>query len=269
MKTFLLTLLTLTVAFACGRHHNQDTNPHQDSPHHIIYNGVEATEGFAPYIVRMYLKHVNGSSADCVGSIIGDSWIVTAARCLRHKSYAVIYYGSNNRRSNIKHKVPKENFILHERSGDRPNYSHNIGLIRTPWPIEFSDKIAKIALPQFGDRYERIERRKFPGPMVCGWGPTMYTHRPQRLQCAKVPIISNEECDRQMHFKARQITNDEVFCSGLQRGESTCRGDSGAPFIDNNALVGIASFGGCGRFSGYVRVSHFLDWIYDRTGTPL
>lgn len=82
------------------------------------------------------------------------------------------------------------------------------------------------------------------------------------------PILSNHDC--LAIWQNSGIFQDENICLSAAGGRSACQGDSGGPFtvVDggNTLQVGVFSFisvYGCtfGTPSGYVRVTHFLDWI--------
>nr|AAQ91042.1 LRRGT00086 [Rattus norvegicus] len=91
------------------------------------------------------------------------------------------------------------------------------------------------------------------------------------LQKAKVPLVSNEEC--QTRYRKHKITN-KVICAGYKEGgKDTCKGDSGGPLsCKHNGvwhLVGITSWGeGCGqkeRPGVYTNVAKYVDWILEKT----
>ncbi|KRF97771.1 uncharacterized protein Dwil_GK27376 [Drosophila willistoni] len=230
----------------------------QKRPHTRIINGYTAEEGDVPYIVRLTL-----GNASCGGTIIGDTWILTAAHCLSGKLYATIYYGSNEKESNIFHRVLFHNFIIHELYEPLPNLRFDIALVRTP-RIEFSDTISQIALPAVSDRYDRMvdERAK-----VCGWGLISLTVIPEILECIDVRVITNEEC-----FKPNNeaIITDSLMCTGT----ATCFGDSGGPLVTDSLppkLIGIVKghFELCNANSVFTRVTSFLEWIHGKTNIPI
>ncbi|KRF97769.1 uncharacterized protein Dwil_GK27112 [Drosophila willistoni] len=280
MKT-LLAFLVFVVALARGHHDNIDRTQElkrgfnipddipdlfgrvHDFPEYIIYNGYEAAEGSAPYIVSLE-THNGTHTFVCGGSIIGDNWILTAAHCLTNRISAKIFYGSNYYgKSEISHTVGKENLIYHELFNPSISFSFDIGLIRTP-RIEFTDKISKIALIHFIDGDDKLVGLNTKS---CGWGYFRGTVRPERLQCMNVNVISNEECDK------RHIVSiyDDMLCTGRIDGKAVCDGDSGGPLVTLSnppILVGVNTFNErfCDGDSGYARVSFYLKWIQQITG---
>lgn len=108
---------------------------------------------------------------------------------------------------------------------------------------------------------------------VSGWGrrtengPT--SHLLRRLQ---VPNIRTQEC---VERSGVRLTAN-MFCAGYIEGrEDSCKGDSGGPLVtrykNTTFLLGIVSWGkGCaqpGHYGIYTRVSNYLDWIHNQTGT--
>ena len=96
---------------------------------------------------------------------------------------------------------------------------------------------------------------------------------PDKLQVAKLPIVSNDDC-RSMFSSAgyKKTIKPTVICAGLAAGgKDSCEGDSGGPLTvfdqDRRAwvLVGIVSNGiRCGEpnLPGiYTRLSKYLQWI--------
>ncbi|XP_006882345.1 PREDICTED: coagulation factor XI-like [Elephantulus edwardii] len=90
------------------------------------------------------------------------------------------------------------------------------------------------------------------------------------LQKAKVPLITNEEC--QERYRGHTITN-KMICAGYKEGgRDACKGDSGGPLSCKSEevwhLVGITSWGeGCAqkeRPGVYTNVVEYVDWILEK-----
>ncbi|KAM6153739.1 kallikrein-13-like isoform 2-T2 [Erethizon dorsatum] len=88
---------------------------------------------------------------------------------------------------------------------------------------------------------------------------------PKTLQCANIPLYSDEECRRV--YPGKITTN--MLCAGTKEGgKDSCEGDSGGPLVCNNTLHGIISWGDfpCGqpnRPGVYTRVSQYVSWIHE------
>ncbi|XP_016975804.1 serine protease 1-like [Drosophila rhopaloa] len=254
--TMKLVLLILCVATACARSSSNRTALHPDGTQERIVNGYAASEGKAPYAVGLRLN--NGAVG--AGSVIGNTWVLTAAHCLTTDSLT-IHYGSNRPwNGQVQHTVNKDNFFRHPGFGN--SAGHDIGLIRTPH-VDFSNLINKIALPNFSQQGERFENWWC---VACGWGGMANGELADWLQCMDIQVISNGECGKS--YRSVASTN---MCTRAIDGKSTCGGDSGGALVthDNPIQVGVIAFGsvGCKSLpSGYTRVSDHLEWIKETSG---
>uniref|UniRef100_T1GKW1 Peptidase S1 domain-containing protein n=1 Tax=Megaselia scalaris TaxID=36166 RepID=T1GKW1_MEGSC len=99
---------------------------------------------------------------------------------------------------------------------------------------------------------------------IYGWGiqHQNYLKSPIHLQYAKIPVIDTMLCQQMMLNRI----SGTMFCAGyIKGGVDACQNDSGGPFIINNKLYGIVSWGnGCampGRPGVYTNVSVVRPWI--------
>ncbi|XP_016975805.1 serine protease 1-like [Drosophila rhopaloa] len=251
-----LALLVLFVATACAHRHPNRTAAHHDAPDDIIVNGYAAYEGKAPYAVGLRMN--NGAVGG--GSVIANTWVLTAAHCLTTES-VTIHYGSNRAWNGvIQHTVNKDNFFRHPGFGN--SAGHDIGLVRTPY-VGFTNRINKISLPKFSQQSQRFENWWC---VACGWGGMANGRLADWLQCMDVQVISNSECARSYGSVA-----STDMCTRATDGKSVCGGDSGGALVthDNPIQVGVIVFasGGCKSGpSGYTRVTDHLDWIREKSG---
>ncbi|KAH8379126.1 hypothetical protein KR009_003197 [Drosophila setifemur] len=265
MKLFLLTLsVALAAVSATPARDRTNLLPRvtiEETPEGRIVNGYDAPVGKAPYIVALLLR-VDGSDAAYVGAgtIIGITWVLTAAHCLTTDSVD-IHYGSNNAWNGAFYQnVRKNNFISHP---DWPAQGgRDIGLIRTP-SVSFDNLVNKVALPSFSEQSNRFVDTWC---VACGWGGMDNGNLATWLQCMDVQIISNTECEQSYGTVAATD-----MCTRMSNGKSGCGGDSGGPLVtqDNPRLVGVITFGSGDCHSGpsgYTRVTDYLEWIRDNTG---
>jgi secreted trypsin-like serine protease len=89
--------------------------------------------------------------------------------------------------------------------------------------------------------------------------------------------LTNDECTEQN--KNYPPTTDSEICISSLNNTTACPGDSGSPLIVRNAtvgdiLVGITSYVDIGKVCKsdtngpvvFMRVSHYMDWIEEKTG---
>ncbi|XP_030567835.1 serine protease 1-like [Drosophila novamexicana] len=224
-----------------------------------ITNGYPAYEGKAPYTVGLGFSS-NGGGWWCGGSIIGNTWVLTAEHCSGSAESVTVYFGATWRTdAQYTHWVGRNDFINHHDS--------DIALIRIPH-VDFWHMVNKVELPSYNDRYNDYNEN---WAVACGWGGTYDgSPLPDWLQCADLQIIHNSEC---ANYYGTGLIQDKIICVRVVDGKGTCSGDSGGPLVthDGNKLVGVTNFvpaAGCqsGGPAGFARVTYHLDWIRDHTG---
>lgn len=259
----LLSILFLTVAAAQNFTDELEPQPEpvqdlddldDELPNNIITNGYTAAEGEAPYIV-----YLSFSNSWCGGSIIGNTWVVTASHCTKPHNSVTIYYGSLRRgQSTVRHTVSGSNNIINHPSDD-------IALIRTPH-VNFNNQINRIRLPSLNTNNQYVNQAS----KACGWGLTASGKAADALQCVNLQVISNDQCRRSY---AANIIKNQILCVSTPNGRSICSGDSGGPLVSqsNPVLIGVSNFvssRGCkaGQPAGFARVTSHLNWIRQQTG---
>ncbi|XP_072409565.1 serine protease hepsin isoform X1 [Chiloscyllium punctatum] len=238
-----------------------------------IVGGQHAILGKWPWQVSLRFE----GSPMCGGSIITEDWVVTAAHCFPERNRFVsewtVFTGAI-RQSSMGIHSSVDTIVYH--SGYKPfldpnaeDNSHDIALLHLHNPLNFSDYIQPLCLPAIGQRL-------IDGTLcsVTGWGNTeYYGYQSDVLQEAKVPIITNSQCNSPEYYH-NQITAS-MFCAGYREGGiDACQGDSGGPLVCEDTLsnrtrwrlCGIVSWGtGCAMANKpgvYSRVTRYQEWIY-------
>ncbi|KAH8341364.1 hypothetical protein KR059_004179 [Drosophila kikkawai] len=230
-----------------------------------ITNGYPAYEGKVPYIVGLGFSSGSGGWW-CGGSIIGHTWVVTAAHCTHGAHSVTIYYGALWRlQAQYTHTVGSGSFRQHSHYNTN-NLNNDISLINTPH-VDFWSHVNRVELP-WSDRHNSYDGW---WALASGWGrPCDSCGVSDYLNCVDSQIISRDAC---AGVYGSDVVTDNVICTSTPDGKSTCSGDSGGPLVlhDRNTLVGVTSFvasNGCtsGLPDGFTRVTSYLDWIRDHTG---
>ena len=204
-----------------------------------------------PYVVNIRLKddHV------CTGSIISSKFVLTAAVCVEDSPDYVYKVQSGSAIENIGgsfHTV--ERVIRHTDFKRIAPPENDIALLEVNPPFEFDETRDKIPLSD-------EENPSGVLATTAGWGMSLeQTGSSPKLQVAKVPIISKEEC--QNILRKRNKIKDSEICAGYV-GKGFEIGVSGSPLVANGAQVGILSWG---RLRGmnpdvYTLVSKYKSWI--------
>ncbi|KAE9317209.1 hypothetical protein PF008_g18804 [Phytophthora fragariae] len=217
-----------------------------------IIGGTDADIDNYPYVASVRIHGVTV----CAATLIAPQYLVTTAHCIKTDEVAMtasfdteFSFGDDGELVKIVKgfKHPLYN---------KKKHLYDVGLLKLEKPS--MQKIA--ALPAADGSDEKV------GSMatVLGWGQTKESTNSFKLQQAKLPIISNADCDKFSSYK-NQLT-EGMLCAGNGKGKGSCRGDAGGPLIADDALVGFVSWAGekCGKEPGvYTRVSSVLDYIND------
>ncbi|EDX09382.1 serine protease 3 isoform X3 [Drosophila simulans] len=230
-----------------------------------ITNGKNAVENQFPYQVGLSFIGLKGSWW-CGGSIIDNSWVLTAAHCTAGSSSVKVYYGSTVRTSpKLTHTVSSSNFVQHA-SYNSATLKNDISLIKTP-SVTFTASINRIALPAIASSYSTYAGQT---AVASGWGRTSdsATAVATKLQYADLKVIDNSVCQQ---FYGSSTVTSGVICVASVNEVSTCQGDSGGPLALDSKLIGVTSFvyaKGCEKNApaGFTRVTSYLNWIKTESG---
>lgn len=252
-----------------------------DTP--AIIGGEEAQSGAWPWMVA--LVHADNAVADlfCGGSLIDETWVLTAAHCTYTSTDALlqpdavdVVIGRHTLSDTDGQRLDVVRIIRHPLYTGN-NFDNDIALLElaTPAasaPISFIDA----AMLQF----ETAARPM----MVTGWGTKDDGELSNVLRQVEVPLVARDDCRLSYGIFNDEVT-DNMVCAGFKAGgKDSCQGDSGGPLMtfDSDAAiwrqVGIVSWGdGCAQpnfYGVYTRVSRYADWVTAQipqlaTATPL
>uniref|UniRef100_A0A1V1FKM4 Putative serine protease 64 isoform A n=1 Tax=Reticulitermes speratus TaxID=60591 RepID=A0A1V1FKM4_9NEOP len=243
-------------------------NDTKSEPDHRITNGEPAKRGQFPWQVAIIID----LNSFCGGSLISDTWVLTAAHCTNNSSIFIVSLGTVQLSDPDSGSVVQValNSIVHSEYNNI-TLNNDIALIRLPVPVDFSLYISSVRLPSRSQL-----TTDFVGQTVriSGWGrmSDLSTGRPDTLQYANMSVIANREC---FDIYPSYVTST-MICVSTADKRSPCKGDGGGALViqeDDGRYteIGIASFvhkSGCemGFPAGFTRVTNFLDWIEKNTG---
>nr|CAA72965.1 diverged serine protease [Helicoverpa armigera] len=225
MKGFAFVLLCALVAVQ-GRHRGE-------------LSRQAAALGEQPWVVHLRVAvETSGNLNSCVGSLIDNQWVLTAASCLSGSRFIWVRYGAVDviRPSLV---TENSNIRIH------PQYSwatgaFNVGLISINRFIQSTDNISPV--PLVGDVYDSA--------IFCGYGAREDGQPGEQLSCYPGVV---EERDT-----GRLVFNGE--------GAEATKYDIGAPIVSNGVQVAIVT-GVAGDYSAELwAVASIKDWLENMTG---
>ncbi|XP_034657635.1 serine protease 1-like [Drosophila subobscura] len=232
-----------------------------------IVNGKLAKNRQFPYVVHLKVSKNNNDTRGCGGSIIANTWVLTAAHCTENATWVSLNYGDIWRGDKPAMKLlVKDHVFPHPQYNSRYNGFNDIALIRTE-RVEFSVHIQSIPLPT----ESRDGHNDYVGQWatVAGWGDLHDRGNGSvRLFWASLQVVDQSECRYRYGKDMRG-----VLCARSDSEQSVCGGDSGGPLVHNKKkeLIGVVSFGslsGCeeGGPLGFMDVSKYVAWIRHVSG---
>ncbi|KAJ2507014.1 hypothetical protein IWW47_001305 [Coemansia sp. RSA 2052] len=241
-----------------------------------ILGGSEAKKSDYPFVVYLYN---GGLKTFCGGSIISDTWILTAAHCIKTATANDISVFIGQGTYSIDPSKAAKVAELH----NHPQYNdqtmvNDISLLKLASPITNKDAgTIEIDTTNVGDGV---------AVSALGWGFTSASGSTpsQQLKKGDFNTLSRAQCSQKdTKFDGN---NGPRICVAGDTGTDTCPGDSGGPLIrkvgGNNVLVGITSFGtagpgqqitascgGKGMVSLFTHPNYFMSFIKSTTGGDL
>ncbi|KDR03822.1 hypothetical protein L798_04465, partial [Zootermopsis nevadensis] len=260
-----------------------------------IVGGMSALPGEFPWLVALQYEVFGELQYLCGGTLISDSYVLTAAHCiapainnssLKLVSLRLGGYNLSSEEdcfpdnSNDPCLGPPRDYVPSElvvHSGFNPNdktkFRNDVALIRLQTKVELSEYISPVCLPVPGRLTTKKGILSGLNLTVAGWGMTEHSQMSNVIMKVRVPYLDPEIC--KYNLRGRLVLKGQL-CAGGKPKMNACNGDSGGPLIASILSssgtnicyqVGIVSigFGSCisSMPSIYTDVEDFIPWILD------
>jgi secreted trypsin-like serine protease len=257
----LLAVLLLGGAMGCSEDVSEDVDESSDE----IVGGTEARPGAWPGAVAVYY----GSQQGCGGSLVADSWVVTAAHCIDTSSPAggvsKVVIGRHRLSTTLGETRTVDRVIRHE--GFNQSMDNDLALLHLSSPSQ----LPKAPLVRGAQAGAVVAGANVT---VVGWGDTSEGgSQSDVLRQVSIPVVANAKC---AGYESYEYVTANQICAGQVRvgKKDSCQGDSGGPLFmsirGERVQVGLVSWGiGCARPKApgvYTRLANYLDWMRDKSG---
>jgi secreted trypsin-like serine protease len=230
-----------------------------------VISGQRATIGEYPFMVALLDATIDddGDAFFCGGSLISESWVLTAAHCVEgsEPEDVDVLVGTVDIEGGT--RVHVTDVIVHEGFGF-DDLGDDVALLELAHDV---GGITPVTLATSGTTLERTGTEL----TLTGWGVTEPDgdDASRYLQEADMPVIDDRACEA-----STDADTEGILCAGAPEddddgGIDSCYGDSGGPLFGtedgHRVQIGIVSFGveeRCGvGLSAYTRVSAYEEWI--------
>ncbi|CAG5049858.1 unnamed protein product [Parnassius apollo] len=229
----------------------------------------DSGEHIGPSVTQIYhhpyaASLLKNDSYVCSAVVLNTYWLLTLSKCFDSHiiSSYVTHTNLNNYTLRVGSSYNNKSGSLHKIKLLINNFDLKVSAVKLEAPLEFSSRIRSVNLPDPDDEVNLGYLAS-----ILAWTPTGH------IRVVNVPVLDASICER-----ATEILPGYYICAGgvQDLNRHFCRRDDGGAIIQNNTLVGIATFlHRCAvytRTHAFLKVSSFARWlnsvIWDEDNRP-
>lgn len=109
------------------------------------YYDIPKRRGNNAYYVQLDIKQLNSTNKICAGALITNEWVLTSCECLSHANNITVYLGDASD-DGYMFNIGEEN-LFQMNSTHRECSFGDVGLIKLPYSIKYTETVQRIELP--------------------------------------------------------------------------------------------------------------------------
>ncbi|XP_063908176.1 uncharacterized protein LOC135126228 [Zophobas morio] len=262
----------------------------------LMVGGFNTTSLEYPWQAVLYCN--SSKRLLCGGTLLSEKIILTAAHCVTNdkgqlqpkENYIVAvgksYRSYNDSRDNAaQFSSIEEMHVPKQYKGYVQHYFGDIAIIVANTTFVLSLNVQPVCVVWEKEFYHQSleNATSVNQTYATGWGFTSENKNPSDvLKSLKVPLISKDECERNLSEDVVKYLTDDKLCAGFsESGKSVCKGDSGGGLVtEHNGrfyIIGVISIaplsstvvGGCDsqQYGLYTRFSYYIDFVMNFTAS--
>ncbi|CAH2240161.1 trypsin, alkaline B-like [Pararge aegeria] len=203
----------------------------------------------------------------CAGAVISSWHVLTTAFCFTGATLTNAYLRGGSSESLSGGQLTGIRQMIQHPDYDATTRFSDIAVVVTSQPFVLSGSMNILYIPPANTYLpDGLQTR------VAGWGfETEEGPQHDSLKAITLTTVNLEQCKKAYEDVEDIDIKDSVICAANENA-GTCFGDSGAPMIYNNVIIGISSYyKDCGNSAYpdvFTKVDSFTDWIMETAVAP-